>query len=357
MCRSGRGRNFPRRERVNFNEVDVASEGQVTMTKIDERSGFRTARWAASAALMLLVTAFGPCTAGAATTIVQQDHTPILSAPGMGGQILTRVDAGFELTVLGRAGDWLEVTSSQFGTAGPQWVAARRVGTIVTAPGEFAPAPATTTGGPAFRIVGPTAGSTVITTTEAAPAEFRIVQPGARTDRVAATSVETAPTVLQTQVIVPEFRVVQPPGNVTSDRVDVVVTTPAPTRSVAPQSQGRTISTATPSGRGAVVAAPAAAEPAVSARATAGSTSISISVERTTGTLAGTAAQSGGTSTTGTSASALGNPTPAFSGNPTPALGNPTPAFSGNPTGAPGNPTPAIGNTVSGFGGATVRTQ
>lgn len=328
------------------------------MTKIDERSGSKATRWAASAALLLLVTAFGPCTASAATTIVQQDHTPILSAPGTGGQILNRVDSGFELTVVGRAGDWLQVTSPQFEAAGPQWVAARRVGTIVTVPGEFAPSAATTTGGPAFRIVGSAARTTVISATEAAPAAFRIVQPDARTDRVAATSVETVPTVLQSQVFVPEFRIVQPSGNVTSDRVDVVVTTPAPARSVAPGSEGRTISTATPSGRGVVVAAPAATEPAVSARAPAGSTSISISVERTTGTLAGTAAQSGGTSTTGTSASALGNPTPAFSGNPTPALGNPTPAFSSNPTGAPGNPTPpATGNTVSGFGGVTVRTQ
>jgi hypothetical protein len=61
---------------------------------------------------------------------VQQDNTPIASRPGVGGKILIRVDTGFVLTVLGRDGDWLEVTSPVLKLPGDSlWVPADRVGT------------------------------------------------------------------------------------------------------------------------------------------------------------------------------------------------------------------------------------
>ncbi|MGH6928095.1 MAG: hypothetical protein ACREEV_07245, partial [Dongiaceae bacterium] len=60
---------------------------------------------------------------------VQQDNTPIASHPGVGGKILIRVDSGFILTVLGRDGDWLEVTSPVLKLPGDSlWVPADRVG-------------------------------------------------------------------------------------------------------------------------------------------------------------------------------------------------------------------------------------
>jgi hypothetical protein len=60
---------------------------------------------------------------------VQEDNTPIVSQPGVGGKILIRVDTGFILTVLGRDGDWLEVTSPVLKLPGDSlWVPADRVG-------------------------------------------------------------------------------------------------------------------------------------------------------------------------------------------------------------------------------------
>jgi hypothetical protein len=60
---------------------------------------------------------------------VQQDNTPIVSQPGVGGKILIRVDTGFILTVLGRDGEWLEVTSPVLKLPGDSmWVPADRVG-------------------------------------------------------------------------------------------------------------------------------------------------------------------------------------------------------------------------------------
>jgi hypothetical protein len=60
---------------------------------------------------------------------VQQDNTPIVSQPGIGGKILIRVDTGFILTVLGRDGEWLQVTSPVLKLPGDSlWVPADRVG-------------------------------------------------------------------------------------------------------------------------------------------------------------------------------------------------------------------------------------
>jgi len=49
---------------------------------------------------VLLMSATCNAPARADMTVVQQDKTPIVSWPGVGGRILTRVDAGFPLTVL-----------------------------------------------------------------------------------------------------------------------------------------------------------------------------------------------------------------------------------------------------------------
>ena len=83
------------------------------------------------------------------TAIVQQDGTPIFATPT--GHVVTRVDTGFELTVLARRGEWLEVTSPQLGSSGAFWVPAQSVGTIVATPAA-----------PQFRIVGTDAAMTAV---------------------------------------------------------------------------------------------------------------------------------------------------------------------------------------------------
>lgn len=67
---------------------------------------------------------------------VQQEDTPIVSKPGVGGKILGWVGTGFPLTVHRREGDWLEVSSSllKFPSAS-LWVPAARVGNRL--PGAF----------------------------------------------------------------------------------------------------------------------------------------------------------------------------------------------------------------------------
>jgi len=60
---------------------------------------------------------------------VLQDGTPLASKPGVGGRILLWVDTGFPLTVVGREGDWLKVSSSRLESGGDTlWVPAARVG-------------------------------------------------------------------------------------------------------------------------------------------------------------------------------------------------------------------------------------
>jgi hypothetical protein len=61
--------------------------------------------------------------------LVLEDGTPLVSKPGVGGKILLWVDTGFPLTVVGREGDWLKVSSSQLKSgSGALWVPAARVG-------------------------------------------------------------------------------------------------------------------------------------------------------------------------------------------------------------------------------------
>lgn len=73
--------------------------------------------------------AVGPQVRAAGDSFVQQDSTPIVSQPGIGGKVLVWVDSGFPLTVLGREGDWLRVWSSQLNVGDDSlWVPAARVG-------------------------------------------------------------------------------------------------------------------------------------------------------------------------------------------------------------------------------------
>jgi hypothetical protein len=90
----------------------------------------RFARLAAAMTLTLAgILALSPPVHAEDDVFVQQDNTPIVSRPGVGGKILIRVDTGFILTVLGRDGDWLEVTSPVLKLPGDSlWVPADRVG-------------------------------------------------------------------------------------------------------------------------------------------------------------------------------------------------------------------------------------
>lgn len=67
---------------------------------------------------------------------VLEDATPLVSKPGVGGKILVWVDTGFPLTVVGRDGDWLKVSSAQLKSGSDAlWVPAARVGRHL--PGTF----------------------------------------------------------------------------------------------------------------------------------------------------------------------------------------------------------------------------
>ena len=131
------------------------------MMRVRRRSVPGIAALFAAAAILALTAAAGIRPARADMAIVKRDATPIVSRPGVGGRILTRVNTGFTLTVLGREGEWLEVASPQLKLTGELWVPAARVGDIVATPTELAPSePASaTTAAPQFRITSDTSDS------------------------------------------------------------------------------------------------------------------------------------------------------------------------------------------------------
>ena len=95
---------------------------------ISERNGrppLRTFLLLTLALLGILIT--DPARA-AADVYVLQDDTPLVSKPGVGGKILQWVDTGFPLTVVGREGEWLEVSGHLKGGSNTLWVPAARVG-------------------------------------------------------------------------------------------------------------------------------------------------------------------------------------------------------------------------------------
>jgi len=229
---------------------------------------------AAALGAVLLLSAASNAPARADMTVVQQDKTPIVSWPGVGGRILTRVDAGFPLTVLGRDGEWLKVASPDLNLTGELWVPAARVGDIAGAPLELAP-PETASATaivPQFRITTNTAGGMAATTfgTPAAAAPRDTTNGAAGAVTRSASSKSAGSTVRATASSTPS-------GNPT------------------PAADGS--STAAPDNS---VSSPGDPTPAVSGNPTPA---------------------------VGNATPALGNPTPAVSNNPTPALGNSTPAM------------------------------
>lgn len=254
-----------------------------------------TARLATAAAALLVIGVAGSRPAAADMAIVQQDATPIVSQPGVGGRILTRVDAGFNLIVLGSEGGWLRVASPQLQLTGNLWVPAGRVGDVVADPADL-PFPDTGPAGaetPRFQIQATAAGATAMPS------------PGTTASG----------------------------GQNGSTGVSAAAGRPAPAESAV----------------GATSAAGAAAPSAAAAASSSSPTSAA-----TTGSA--TSASGNAVSSSGSPTSAQSNGTRENLGNPTPALGNPTQAM-GNPTGAMGNPTPAVGNSVVGFGNTNNATQ
>jgi len=252
-----------------------------------------TARFATAVAALLVIGIAGTRPAAADMAVVQQDATPIVSQPGVGGRILTRVDAGFNLIVLGSEDGWLRVASPQLQLTGNLWVPAGRVGDIVAAPTDLPPSDGTpaTSVMPRFQIETTSTGATAV-----------------------------------------------PSPNMT-----------APNRQNDSTSVSATVARSAPTD--ATVSATGAAQGSAPATATASSSSPTSAA--TTGNV--TSASGNGVPSPGDPTPALGNSTPAV-GNPTPALGNPTPAM-GNVTPAMGNSTPAMGNSVVGFGNTNNATQ
>lgn len=85
--------------------------------------------------LLLLLTVAAARAASAAEVYVQQDATPLVSKPGIGGKILTWVDTGFPLVVIGIEGEWLKVSSPKLKLSADLWVPLARVGRTV--PGQI----------------------------------------------------------------------------------------------------------------------------------------------------------------------------------------------------------------------------
>lgn len=245
-----------------------------------------TARLATAAAALLVVGIAGTWPAAADMAVVQQDATPIVSQPGVGGRILTRVDAGFSLIVLGSEGDWLRVASPRLHLTGDLWVPAGRVSDIVAVPTDLPPSDGTSA--------------------VAAMPQFRI---------------ETTST---GAMAVPSPNMTTPNRQNGSRSVSAAVARSAPTDG-------------TVSATGAAqVSAPATA---------AGSSSSPTSAATGNATSAsanGVPSPGDPTPALGNSTPVVGNPTPAV-GNPTPAVGNPTPAM-GNSAPAMGNSVVGFGN-------------
>src|SRR5262249_47604614 len=94
----------------------------------------------------------------AADVYVLQDDTPLVSKPGIGGKILQWVDTGFQLPVVGRDGEWLQVSGAHLKGAGDTlWVPAARVGShlpgmldIAYSKAGLSTAPGGSPGGDAF---------------------------------------------------------------------------------------------------------------------------------------------------------------------------------------------------------------
>lgn len=226
--------------------------------------------------------------------VVQQDTTPVVSRPAVGGRIVAYVDAGFPFIVLGRRGEWLEVSSLRPGPAGQTlWVPAARLGPAIY--GE-APVSFQTMAAPAIA------------------AKFRMRSDGAN-DSAFNSAV----------------------GADTGQPTSRTMTNSGAASAFAAGLRGQSV----PSSQGA-----GAIQSGQTTAAQSSSTTGSAQSAGNT-TTSSTPALGNPTPALGNSTPAMGNPTTAL-GNATPAMGNPTPAL-GNSTPALGNPTPAMGNSATSF--------
>ena len=243
-----------------------------------------TARFATVAAALLVIGMAGTWPAAADMAVVQQDATPIVSQPGVGGRILTRVDAGFNLIVLGSEGDWLRVASPQLQLTGNLWVPAGRVGDIVAAPTDLPPSDGMPTASamPRFQIETTSTGATAV----------------------------------------PSPNMTAPNRQNGSTSVSAAVARSAPTD-------------ATGAAQGSA--------PATAAASSSSPTSAAATGNATSSSGSGVPSPGDPTPALGNSTPAVGNPTPAL-GNPTPAVGDSIPAM-GNSTPAMGNSVVGFGNT------------
>jgi len=271
----------------------------------------RGLQWTIRLAAAIAALPLGAAVARADIAIVQQDRTPIVSAPGVGGRILTRVDAGFTFIVVGRNGDWLQVESPQLNLTGTLWVPVGRMGDVIAMPTEAMPAASApmTAAEPQFRITSAVTGDA--TSSAGVPVLSRgstgVSAAAARTASLGTTGTTRATggattAAATTSAVTDEGNPTPPVGN-----------------------SGQPLGNPTPP--------------------------------------VGNSGQPLGNPTAplGNSGQPLGNPTPAVSGNPTtavssnptPALGSPVGSF-GNPTPALGNPTPAMANSTPAMGNTTV---
>ncbi|HZF33252.1 MAG TPA: hypothetical protein VE914_05570 [Candidatus Angelobacter sp.] len=260
---------------------------------------------------MVGLLAMGPARA-ATDVFVLQDGTPLVSKPGVGGKILLWVDTGFPLTVVGREGDWLEVSSSHL-KAGSDvaWVPAARVGSHLPGTLDIAysqEGPATAPEGEALFLE-------VVGTQEIrVHAQCRLVRVRPGRDNFVEVFHETP--------------------------LELDVSGPAADCTVSKLGDSGTIDVALRTATGQPVA-------------TASTYTLHGSVRlRTDGPWGGASGFRLPTQFVLLKGMRVhpfppGNPVPPL-GNPTPALGNPTPAL-GNPVPALGNPTPAFGNPVPSF--------
>jgi hypothetical protein len=294
-------------------EEVMKTEAQRFAGRHSMRAAGDPVRLVAAAAVVLLMSAADNTPACADMTIVQQDKTPIVSWPGVGGRILTRVDAGFPLTVLGRDGEWLKVASPELKLSGELWVPVARVGDIAGAPLEFASSPTVSTSAivPQFRIMANTADGMGTTMPGAAATVGSKVSTGGATSAITRSGSSNA-----------TGGAVQATASTTSSSTDVTPETGDPTPAVSGNPTPAPANPVSPLGN---------PTPAFGGNPTP-------------------AVSNNPTPAAGNSVSPVGNPTPAVSNNPTPAIsGNPTPA-PGNSVSPVGNPTPAMGNPVGAFG-------
>jgi len=262
--------------------------------------------------LALLGGALATKPAGAATDVfVLQDATPLVSKPGVGGKIVRWVDTGFPLTVVGREGDWLEVSGAPLKAGNVLWVPAARVGRHLPGTLDIAYPQQE----PAFNHEGQPLFLEVVGTQEIrVRVSCRIVQPG-KDDFIDV--VDETP-------------------------VDLDVSGPAADCTVRKLGDSGTIDVALRAVDGRVVAM-------------ANTYTLHGGVRvRTSGPWGGPSGARLPTRFTFfkdmPDKPFPHRPNKPFTvGNPVPPLGNPTPPMLGNPTPPLGNPTPALGNPVPAF--------